>query len=690
MAKRLFLYCWLLWLLGASLPGWAQLPPAPEPAHTAPDLAHLLPAIAALPDSGRVDQLLEFIDVLVEAGRFEEATATLREAATVAQASNDPRLVCRVEMSKGYVAAQLADFAEALQHYQRALDLARSNHDVRRQIRVLSRIAGLSYETHDWRQASTAQQQALALAKAHQLPQLEANVYGELSNLAGMQHRPAEALAYNNKALAMYLAQRDTASYYPALLNQSIIYKNLGRFAASAQSFRQIATYAQRTHDSVLLGYVNVNFPRTLLGLHQPAEAEQRARQALAWANRVHNLELLHEATDVLAATLEQQGQYQAALAAQRQATRLQDSVFNRQKNQQLLATDARYQTKARQARIQQLAADNTRQQHQLLLLLGGVALVGGLAVVLWRSNRQRLRANALLQQQKAEVQAQRDQTTQALTELKATQAQLIQKEKMASLGELTAGIAHEIQNPLNFVNNFSEVSTELIAELKEAQATGDAAEVTALADDLAENLTKIRQHGQRAASIVRGMLEHSRQSTGERAPVDMNALCDEYLRLAYHGLRAKDKSFNADLQTDFAPDLPQLEGVGADLGRVLLNLFNNAFYAVQKRQQAGEAGYMPTVCVRTERVDNKVIVHVRDNGTGIPAEVQQKIFQPFFTTKPTGEGTGLGLSLAYDIITKGHGGTLSVESQAGQGTEFIVTLAAAPGAELAVPKVAA
>ncbi|NML66765.1 hypothetical protein HHL22_16275 [Hymenobacter sp. RP-2-7] len=301
--------------------------------------------------------------------------------------------------------------------------------------------------------------------------------------------------------------------------------------------------------------------------------------------------------------------------------------------------------------------------------------MIVGLAAVLWRSNRQRLKANALLERQKAELQTQRDHTTQALADLRATQNQLIQKEKMASLGELTAGIAHEIQNPLNFVNNFADVSAELVAELKEAQAAGDGEEVAALADDLSQNLGKIHQHGQRAAGIVRGMLEHSRQSTGERQPTDVNALCDEYLRLAYHGLRAKDKSFNATLETDFAPSLPVVEAVAGDLGRVLLNLLTNAFYAVQQRQQAGEAGYQPTVSMSTRQVGGSVEIRVADNGTGMPAEVQAKIFQPFFTTKPTGEGTGLGLSLSYDIITKAHGGSLNVASQAGEGTTFTVRL---------------
>ncbi|GAA4507618.1 hypothetical protein GCM10023172_38500 [Hymenobacter ginsengisoli] len=279
--------------------------------------------------------------------------------------------------------------------------------------------------------------------------------------------------------------------------------------------------------------------------------------------------------------------------------------------------------------------------------------------------------------QRTAALARQTDELRATLAELQATQDQLIQSEKMASLGELTAGIAHEIQNPLNFVNNFADVSVELVAELTEERVspTRDHDLEAELLADLKQNLARIAQHGGRAAGIVRGMLEHSRASTGERQPTDVNALADEYLRLAYHGLRAKDKSFNADLKLDLAPGLPLIEAVPGDLGRVLLNLVTNAFYAVQKRQQAGEPGYQPTVRVATQLTDGYVQVQVSDNGTGIPDEVRDKIFQPFFTTKPTGEGTGLGLSLSHDIVTQGHGGTLTVESQPGQGTEFTLRL---------------
>ncbi|WP_375447915.1 ATP-binding protein [uncultured Fibrella sp.] len=271
----------------------------------------------------------------------------------------------------------------------------------------------------------------------------------------------------------------------------------------------------------------------------------------------------------------------------------------------------------------------------------------------------------------------------QSLTDLKTTQDQLIQREKLASLGELTAGVAHEIQNPLNFVNNFSEVSVELLTELEEEQEKPveerDVHLEKEILGDIKQNIGKISHHGQRAASIVRGMLQHSRTSTGQREPTDLNALTDEYLRLAYHGIRAKEKAFEVNLVTHFDPDLPAVPTVSQDIGRVLMNLFTNAFYAVQERTQLGTASesgtYKPTVTVTTARVGDKVQIRVRDNGTGIPDEVRSKIFQPFFTTKPTGKGTGLGLSLSYDIITKGHGGTIDVRSEPGEYTEFILAL---------------
>ena len=247
----------------------------------------------------------------------------------------------------------------------------------------------------------------------------------------------------------------------------------------------------------------------------------------------------------------------------------------------------------------------------------------------------------------------------------------------MAFLGELTAGIAHELQNPLNFMKNFADVSTGLVDDMGGGTRSGSAGLEGEILAGLKQNLREISQHGQRATSIIKGMLEHSRAGTGQRLPTPLNELVEDSLRLAYQSLRAKDKSFNAHLTTTLDPALPPVAVVPQDLGRVLINLLTNAFYAVRQRQQAGELGYAPTVRVSTQQVGEKIEIRVSDNGTGMPDNIKARIFQPFFTTKPVGEGTGLGLSLSHDIVTTGHGGTLVVESHEGQGTEFIISLPA-------------
>ncbi len=275
------------------------------------------------------------------------------------------------------------------------------------------------------------------------------------------------------------------------------------------------------------------------------------------------------------------------------------------------------------------------------------------------------------------EITQQKEELEEALAHLKATQAQLVQSEKMASLGELTAGIAHEIQNPLNFVNNFAEVNTELIDELKEVEGKQDADRqvVEEILRDLSDNMQKMLYHGKRADSIVKGMLMHSRKTDGEKEKIDVNALADEYLRLAYHGLRAKDKTFSASFEKNLQNPVEMAVVIPQDFGRVLLNIFNNAFYAVMERSKLEDDTYKPTVWLSTATTQGGLEIRIKDNGTGIPEPVRARIFEPFFTTKPTGQGTGLGLSLSYEIVTKGHGGTLAVESQQGEFTEFIINL---------------
>jgi two-component system NtrC family sensor kinase len=295
------------------------------------------------------------------------------------------------------------------------------------------------------------------------------------------------------------------------------------------------------------------------------------------------------------------------------------------------------------------------------------------------RINERKEQLEVMVAERTAEITKQRNELQETVKELQATQAQLIQQEKLASLGELTAGIAHEIQNPLNFVNNFSEVSMELIEEMQAEMTKGDMDEANAIAADIKQNLEKIRHHGKRADGIVKGMLQHSRASSNIKELTSLNTIADEYFRLAYHGLRAKDKSFNAELVANLDPNLPQINMVSQDVGRVLLNMFTNAFYAVHHKQKAIGGDYKPRVEVSTRVINvaagREVEIIVRDNGSGIPDAIKDKIMQPFFTTKPAGEGTGLGLSLSYDIIVKAHKGHINIDSKEGDGTAFIITL---------------
>jgi len=332
-------------------------------------------------------------------------------------------------------------------------------------------------------------------------------------------------------------------------------------------------------------------------------------------------------------------------------------SLMQMQKQQEIMEEALNEQKKAQEAERKRI---QLQKSVQLYGLLGGILILVAVAGLLWRNNRQK-------QKSKTEIE-------KAYAELKSTQSQLIQSEKMASLGELTAGIAHEIQNPLNFVNNFSDVNRELVDELQQELKAGKINDAIAISNDIKDNEEKINHHGKRADAIVKGMLQHSRTSTGQKEPSDINALADEYLRLAYHGLRAKDKSFNVAMKTDFDESIGKINIIPQDIGRVILNLINNAFYAVDEKKKQNQNGYDPLVTVSTKKNNGKVEINVKDNGNGIPQKVVDKIFQPFFTTKPTGQGTGLGLSLSYDIV-KAHGGEIQVTTKENEGSDFRILL---------------
>ena len=408
-------------------------------------------------------------------------------------------------------------------------------------------------------------------------------------------------------------------------------------------------------------GNVDPDYYRALIRIEQNKYAEA-ANFIVSDIERIKNLrnETIRD-YKLLAEVYDKMGDAEKSKENYKKYISLQDSLLADQRKLSNISFEAEQQMNEKELSINQLKSENKISALTRNFSFGIIALVLLLSGVIYYRYKSKQKANAVLEK--------------TLSDLKSTQAQLIQAEKMASLGELTAGIAHEIQNPLNFVNNFSEVSNELIDEMKEELKKGNYDDANEIADDVKQNLEKITHHGQRAADIVKGMLQHSSSSSGVKEPTDINALCDEYLRLSYHGLRAKDKSFNASMKTDFDNSIGNINIIPQDIGRVILNLINNAFYAVDEKKKSGIENYEPTVSINTKKVDDKLEIRVRDNGNGIPQKVVDKIFQPFFTTKPTGQGTGLGLSMSYDIITNGHSGELKVETKEGEGTTFIILL---------------
>jgi signal transduction histidine kinase len=441
-------------------------------------------------------------------------------------------------------------------------------------------------------------------------------------------------------------------------------YKLKGDTAKAIASYKQGIIEANTDHDLRNLSMSNLLLAKIYNEYNHFDSSIKFAGIAYLVAKNVGFLNGVQESAFLISELYNETKKYDSAFKYLEISNVAKDSITGKKRLNELQQTILNELEQNRNNENLTIKKENSQKQ---IALLGGLIIALCIAAFLFKNNKMKQKINA-----KLEI---------TLSNLQATQSQLIQSEKMASLGQLTAGIAHEIQNPLNFVNNFSEVSTELVDEMKSEIKKGNYDEVFALVDDVKQNLVKINHHGQRASDIVKGMLHHSRSSNGVKEPTDINALADEYLRLAYHGLRAKDKSFNAIMKTDFDKSLSANEaGIGKinvipqDIGRVILNLITNGFYVVNEKSKQGIANYEPTISVSTKRVNGHVEIKVTDNGNGIPANIVDKIFQPFFTTKPSGQGTGLGLSLSYDIV-KAHGGELKVETKEGMGTEFIIQL---------------
>ena len=585
------------------------------------------------------------------------------------------KLLCMISL--GFIMARTNDHAEGLQLLMEARRLCEKQDKHEELAVILSNISNIYTLNKDYKKALEYAKEAQNIQLTHPISEQTNPINLGLGTTYKDMGMYDSAIVYLKKAFEVGLKNNLPTYITSSTYYLGTIYAKLGQTNLALNHYRKSIAYSDQFNTNYTISRTYQGLARLYSEIGQLDSTIFYCNQALKQKeSNVYYFSTVTDAATLLAEVYEKKNNPNQALKYYKMAAAARDSLFAQETARQV--EKLAYEEKEREARTQRrIEAHQQEFQDQIKIyslsgILGGVLIF---AFFLYRNNRQKHKANALLHHQKQEIHRERDKAQKALSELKSTQNQLIQSEKLAGLGELTAGIAHEIQNPLNFVNNFSEVSAELVEEMQEELNKGDMDEAKSIANDLRQNLQKISQHGKRASGIVKGMLEHSRMGTGERELTDINQLADEYLRLSYHGLRAKDKTFNADYELIANTSLPKINVVPQEIGRVFLNLINNAFYAVNERAKSGEINYQPKVSVSIHQKDRQVIVKVKDNGMGMLPTTKAKIFQPFFTTKPTGQGTGLGLSLAYDIITKGHGGEIELESLEGEGTTFVVKL---------------
>lgn len=643
--------------------------------------------------------------------------------------------------AKGRATAQQGDFVEAILDFQEALNYFQEINDKAGEANILSNLGSVYYLLGNGTKALELHFESLKISEeiGNKL-----RIGTSFNNIGTVYLENTstinDALSYFKKSLEVFQeielktgmataamnigevyfleSEYDSAIYFHQLalelcdgtIDATFPLTQLGEINAAMGNFQKAFDFHKRA--LVISERLDAKFELTqgLIGL---AKTQKKQLDFFGAINTFERAKLLakeidakNELVDVYLSLAETQalvGDYRAAYENEVNAKSVKEEIAKSSSDRMIQRLRLEFDLDRKEAEIALLQKDTELQNaavfNQRIIIfafLAGLIMFVIISIYLFRNNLSKQKANRLLEVQKEEIHAQREKVESAYDQLKSAQAQLIQSEKMSSLGELTAGIAHEIQNPLNFVNNFSEVSAEMMLELRSerSKAISDRDEIVEeeIIEDVIQNLNKITLHGKRADAIVKGMLEHSRKSEGSKTPTDLNALADKYLRLSYHGLRAKNKNlpigqlgFNADFKTEFDPDLPKVNVIPQDVGRVFLNLINNAFYAVHEKAKSASPSedYKPTVIVKTRSIMSSspllagqtgVEISVFDNGSGIPDSIKEKIFQPFFTTKPTGSGTGLGLSLSYDIA-KAHGGELKVNSKEGEGTEFTLSL---------------
>jgi len=556
----------------------------------------------------------------------------------------------------------LSDYPKAMEYSMKAVEAAEASNDLGYLIRAWDNLGSLYTVMGDYENGLLYLGKASNANKKYGNANIESILQidmGECYRFTGKYpqaiHAYMEAVKLASIPLNISVAESNLADVYTKLNNLPLAF----HFA-----FMSLAKQYELGRNDVTPWVFSI-LSRAYLKKQMPDSALHYARLGLDTAIIQGTIELMRDNALALADVYAYKKDFKQAYDYHLQYISYRDSMLSGEVKNKAAVIKYKSDLQEKQLQIASLSQQKKAQQNFLIASLIGLFLIILTAAALWRNNRLKHKAKLKIES--------------AYSQLQSTQQLLIQSEKMASLGELTAGIAHEIQNPLNFVNNFSEVSNELIDEMNDELNKGDIEEAKAISADIKQNLEKINHHGKRADAIVKGMLQHSRSSSAVKEPTNINALADEYLRLGYHGLRAKDKKFNATIKTDFDETVGDINIIPQDIGRVILNLITNAFYAVNEKKNSGVENYEPTVEVRTRSIKPPsgglgVLITVTDNGNGIPQSIIDKIFQPFFTTKPTGQGTGLGLSLSYDIV-KAHGGELIVETKEGEGTTFSIQL---------------
>jgi len=590
---------------------------------------------------------------------------------------------------KGEALDRVADYPAALEVAFQSLEIAKtlSTHRLFVMGRTYNLVGHLYGITGNAKESvAYLHTAANLLHESGEHPEIFYYIYFQLAYSMLIYGKPDSALYYAKKGGQFFTTVKKLRNPTPWLITGNVYRYGIGNIDSAEYYFRQGIKLSEE-FNSLFISAVLYNGLADIFYEKKKMDSCVYYAQKSLWLSQKYKYKLFEINSSGLLAYIYDTINVDSAYKYMKIMQAANNEVFNAGRGQQFQKAASDAEKKQKDLEDAKTRFNNKVRIYVLITVLGFFALI---SIIFWRNNRQKQKANLVLE------------TT--LSYLKATQSQLIQSEKMASLGELTAGIAHEIQNPLNFVNNFSEVNAELIDEIKQALQAGNSAEVLNLAEDIKQNLEKINFHGKRADGIVKSMLQHSHSSDQsgkhKKEPTDINVLADEYLRLAYHGLRAKDKSFNATLKTDFDESIGLIQVIRQDIARAVLNLITNAFYAVNEKEkrkqpnrlpgsivQAGTFGfepekgvtYTPIVSIVTRKIFDKsegsrIEIRVKDNGPGISQHVLDKIFQPFFTTKPTGQGTGLGLSLSYDII-KAHGGEIKVKTELGEGTEFIILL---------------